>query len=119
MDRLDEIIIDQLSARILQPERLGDLLKTYLKSANNRSAESKERLSRLRQSHKEAEAAITRLLTLVEQGLMEAEDASLKERLIERFGAMSSPPRLPICRSVWRVANRPSRQRKSRSWPSC
>jgi hypothetical protein len=45
-------------------------------------AENKERLSRLRQSHKDAEAAITRLLSLVEQGVMEAEDASLKERLV-------------------------------------
>lgn len=82
MDRLDEIVIDQLSSRILQPGRLGTLLQTYLKTANSRSAENKERLSRLRQSHKDAEAAITRLLSLVEQGVMEAEDASLKERLV-------------------------------------
>jgi DNA invertase Pin-like site-specific DNA recombinase len=82
MQRLDQIVIDELSARVLQPDRLGDLLKAYLKSANNRSAEIKERLSRLRQAHKEAEAAIARLLTLVEQGAMNAEDPSLRERLI-------------------------------------
>jgi hypothetical protein len=82
MDRLDEIVIDELSSRILQPERLGDLLKTYLKSANSRSNENKEWMSRLRQSHRDTETGIRRLLTLVEQGVMEAEDASLKERLV-------------------------------------
>ena len=39
-------------------------------------------MSRLRQSHKDAEAAITRLLSLVEQGVMEVEDASLRERVV-------------------------------------
>ena len=35
-----------------------------------------------RQDHKEAEAGITRLLELVEKGLMDAEDASMRERLV-------------------------------------
>lgn len=36
----------------------------------------------MRQAHKETEAAIVRLLELVEKGVMEAEDPSLKERLV-------------------------------------
>lgn len=66
MRRLDQIVIDELSSRILKPDRLAVLLSSYVKSAGTRSADVKERLSRLRQSHKEAEAAITRLLSLVE-----------------------------------------------------
>lgn len=36
----------------------------------------------MRQAHKKVEAAIVRLLALVEKGLMEAEDPNLKERLV-------------------------------------
>ena len=36
----------------------------------------------MRQDHKETEAAITRLLTLVEKGLMDADEPSMRERLI-------------------------------------
>jgi hypothetical protein len=36
----------------------------------------------MRQDHKEAEAAITHLLTLVEKGLMDADAPSLRERLV-------------------------------------
>gem|GEM_PF-3187076 len=36
----------------------------------------------MRQDHKEAEAGIARLLELVEKGLMDAEDPSLRERLV-------------------------------------
>ncbi|WP_409561755.1 recombinase family protein [Hyphomicrobium sp. MC8b] len=82
MDRLDQIVIDEVSARVLHSDRLSDLLKAYLKSANSRSADIKERLSRLRQAYKDAEAGIARLLTLVEQGVMDAEDGSLRERLV-------------------------------------
>ncbi len=82
MDRLDQIVIDEVNARVLHPDRLSDLLEAYLKSANSRSSQAKEQLSRLRQAHKDAEAGVVRLLTLVEQGVMDAEDASLKERLV-------------------------------------
>lgn len=82
MERLDQIVIDEVSARVLHPDRLSDLLKAYLKAANSRSADVKERLSRLRQAHKDAEAGIVRLLTLVEQGVVDAEDGSLRERLV-------------------------------------
>jgi hypothetical protein len=75
-------VIEEVSSRILQPDRLRLLLEAYLKSTASRADETKERLSQMRQSHKEAEAAIMRLLELVEKGLMEAEDPSLKERLI-------------------------------------
>lgn len=75
-------MIEEVSSRILQPDRLRLLLEAYLKSTASRADETKERLSQMRQSHKEAEAAIMRLLELVEKGLMEAEDPSLKERLI-------------------------------------
>ena len=44
--------------------------------------QNREWLVKLRHAHKEAEAAIARLLELVEKGLMDAEDPALRERLI-------------------------------------
>jgi site-specific DNA recombinase len=82
MDRLDQIVVDELTSRVLQPNRLHALLAGYLKTESSRTDENKGRLSRMRQAHKEAETAIVRLLELVEKGLMEAADPNLKERLV-------------------------------------
>ena len=54
-------MIEEVSSRILQPDRLRLLLEAYLKSTASRADETKERLSQMRQSHKEAEAAIMRV----------------------------------------------------------
>lgn len=82
MDRLDRIVIDELTCRILQPDRLRALLEAYLKSAASQSDKCRGQLARLRQARKETEAGIARLLTLVEQGVMEVEDPNLRERLV-------------------------------------
>lgn len=82
MDRLDEIVLDELASRVLQTDRLHALLDGYLKSSASRADENKDRFRQMRQAHKEAETAIVRLLELVEKGLMEAEDPNLKERLV-------------------------------------
>jgi site-specific DNA recombinase len=82
MDRLDQIVVDKVTDHILDPDQLNALLTGYLKSAATQADENKDQLSRMRQAHKDAEAAIVRLLGLVEKGLMEAEDPNLKERLV-------------------------------------
>jgi site-specific DNA recombinase len=82
MDRLDDIVTGELAKRILRPERLRELLERYLRTASDRQDLNRERLAKLRQAHKDAEAAITRLLGLVEKGLMDVEDPNLRERLI-------------------------------------
>ncbi|TPJ61234.1 hypothetical protein [Mesorhizobium sp. B2-6-1] len=60
----------EIAARVLAPARLGGLLETYTKSSNERAGQIKDQLAQLRHSHKEAEVSITRLLALVEKGLM-------------------------------------------------
>lgn len=82
MDRLDQIVVDEVTSQVLDPDQLHVLLTNYLKSAATQADENKDRLGRMRQAHKDAEAAIVRLLELVERGLMEAEDPNLKERLV-------------------------------------
>ena len=82
MDRLDEIVIGEVGRHLLERDRLRSLLEAYLRSAGDRADQNKQKLARMRQSHKEAESAITRLLKLVEDGVMEANDPSLRERLV-------------------------------------
>jgi hypothetical protein len=48
--RLDQIVIDEVSARVLQPQPL----EMYLKSAQSRAVEDRQRVASLRQAHKEA-----------------------------------------------------------------
>ena len=82
MDRLDEIVIGEIIEHVLDPERLRTLLDVYLQSASERADRNKHQIDRLRQTYRDTQAALARLLSLVEKGLMEAEDPSLKERLL-------------------------------------
>ncbi len=82
MDRLDEIVIGEVTDRLLVPDRLHQLLDAYVRSDSERSDQNRQRVARTRQDHKDTEAAITRLLTLVEKGLMDADDPSMRERLV-------------------------------------
>jgi site-specific DNA recombinase len=82
MDRLDEIVVGEVARRVLEPNRLGEMLQAYVGAGSDREDQNRERLVKLRHAYKEAEAAIARLLELVERGLMDAEDPALRERLI-------------------------------------
>ena len=82
MDKLDGIAIGEATRRILEPQRLTEMLQTYVKIASDREDGDKDRLAKLRHARKEAEAGITRLLGLVESGLMDSCDAALRDGLI-------------------------------------
>ena len=82
MNRLDEFVVGEVARRVLEPGRLGEMLEAYVRTGSEREDQNRQRLSKLRQDHKTAEAAIARLLDLVEKGLMDAEDPALRERLI-------------------------------------
>jgi hypothetical protein len=82
MDKLDGIAIGEVVKRVLEPERLTEMLQSYVKAASERENTDRDRLAKLRHEQKDAEAGIMRLLELVEKGLMHAEDAELRDRLI-------------------------------------
>jgi site-specific DNA recombinase len=82
MDKLDGIVIGEVSKRVLEPEHLTNLLEDYVKESASRGQGDRDRLKKMRLDHSEAEAGIRRLLQLVETGLMHAEDPELKDRLI-------------------------------------
>jgi site-specific DNA recombinase len=82
MDALDGMVLGEVAKIILEPGRLTELLEGYMKSSAERSEAAQAQLANVRHAHKEAEAAIARLLGLVEQGLMDAGDPALRDRLM-------------------------------------
>ena len=82
MDRLDDIVIGEVVEHVLDLDRLRRLLDGYLRSGAERADRNRQQIDRLRQSQRDTQAALVRLLSLVEKGLMEAEDPNLKERLV-------------------------------------
>jgi site-specific DNA recombinase len=82
MDKLDGIVIDELSKRIIQPERLNIMLHDFVRASADQNNSARSRLSELRHQLKEAENGLARLLELIEKGLMHPDDPALKDRLI-------------------------------------
>jgi site-specific DNA recombinase len=82
MHKLDEIVVGEVARLVLDPERLRITLDAYVQSAAVQADAAKAQLAKLRHDHTAAAAGITRLLELVEKGLMEAEDPMMRERLV-------------------------------------
>src|SRR3546814_9458239 len=82
MDKLDGIVIGEVTKQILQPEHLVGLLGDYLRTALEREDRNRDQLRQMRPDPKESEAGIARLLELAGKGLMDAEDGSMRERLV-------------------------------------
>ena len=82
MDKLDGIVLAEVTKRVLQPKRLGTMLDAYVRTELERDDRNREDMRQFRQDYKEAEAGIARLLELVEKGLLDAEDSRSRERLV-------------------------------------
>ena len=68
MDAHDAIVLGEVAKVVLEPGHLAKLFEGYLRTSAERSEAAHAQLAKVRQAHKEAEAAIARLLGLVEQG---------------------------------------------------
>ena len=81
MDRLDGLVLERLASKLFEPDRFEQLLHRFIDSQESNTAARKERLRQARDARGATQAAIARLLTLVETGAMEPDDPELKERL--------------------------------------
>ena len=82
MEKLDEIVVGEVVREVLDPDRLTVMLDAYTQSAAAQADGAKAQLAKRRHEHTAAIAGITRLLELVEKGVMEAEDPAMRERLV-------------------------------------
>jgi DNA invertase Pin-like site-specific DNA recombinase len=81
MENLDQLVLDALAERVLQPERLEELLKAYLARSADADAFRRQRMARLRKEATEAAGAKTRLMKLVASGSLEPDDPDLVDQL--------------------------------------
>jgi hypothetical protein len=81
MGSLDDLVLDQLSERIFQSERLTDPLAGYLDQSRDAEQQRRQRTGRLKAELTEVEGAIQSLLVMVEKGLMDVDDPALGDRL--------------------------------------
>lgn len=80
IDRLDDLVTDQIIDRLLQPQRLEALLATLAARRAERSTSVDERILALEQRAVEADQRLRRLYRMVEDDVTELDDL-LKDRL--------------------------------------
>lgn len=86
MDALDGAVIDAFAGRILNPERLGDLIGTYLARSSEGDAERQARIARLKAEVTEASGAKAKLIRLVANGTLPDDDPELTRELRQADG---------------------------------
>ncbi len=89
-DKLDAIVLETLEKRILEPARLQALLADVLDTSDEQRARREKECAAAKAEHTRCGTAITRLLQLIEQGLMDGRDPAFAERLAENKAAQAA-----------------------------
>ena len=80
-ETLDEVVLDALLDRVLDPDHLQQLLAGLLERSDEADGRRRRALAVARTTRTEAEKAIGNLLTLVEKGTMPADSREVVERI--------------------------------------
>ncbi|MGO1164772.1 recombinase zinc beta ribbon domain-containing protein [Brucella sp. C7-11G] len=81
MDKLDQIVTDQLNASLFTPERVRAILGGLMARQSLRSEDHAQRLTALQNKVADCESRLSRLYAAIENGIADASDPTLKERL--------------------------------------
>jgi hypothetical protein len=81
MDRLDQAVMDRVADKLLTPDHVSDLLRGLMDRQMRRDADYAGRLTALRGTLAEAEARLARLYQAIENGIADANDPTLKQRI--------------------------------------
>jgi site-specific DNA recombinase len=81
MPKVDQIVLSALADHIFTPARLVDLVSGHLDQARKDAQQQRSQAGQLKAELTEVEGAITRLIGMVEIGMMALDDPSLRERL--------------------------------------
>jgi site-specific DNA recombinase len=80
MEDLDQTVIGEVSKRVLEPQRLTEMLRDYVKASARKGVAESDRLTALRRELSETEARLTRAMELIESGLEDVNDRLFRER---------------------------------------
>ncbi|MGB3540068.1 MAG: recombinase family protein [Mesorhizobium sp.] len=81
MEKLDRLVTERLADRLLTPERIGDLLAGLMQRQAAKDEDHATRLSALRAKLADAMARLDRLYAAIENGIADAGDQTLKDRI--------------------------------------
>jgi Recombinase zinc beta ribbon domain/Recombinase len=83
MDKLDHVVADYIEHRLLQPERLEEILSSVLDRRQERAERRTTHIAELRKRAAEADAKLKRLYDAIENGIADLSDPMLKDRVTE------------------------------------
>lgn len=81
MDKLDDLVVERLASQLLTPEHVGQLLRGLMDRQTAKDEDYANRLTALRGKLADAEGRLRRLYQLVENGMADFNDPTLKDRI--------------------------------------
>ena len=83
MEKLDRAVVDHLEWRLLDPQRLAKMMDQLLERREEWNERRRGHITELRKRSAEAEAKLKRVYEAIENGVINATDPSLKDRIAE------------------------------------
>jgi site-specific DNA recombinase len=83
MKKLDDLVAGHLADRLLDPERLSEILASVLDLRKDRAERRREHIAELNRRAAEADARLRRLYGAIESGVADLDDPAPKERVAE------------------------------------
>ena len=81
MEKLDNLVAGHIEDRLLQPERLEEVLASVLDRRQERADRRREHIAELNQRAAEADLRLKRLYGAIESGVADLDDPALKDRI--------------------------------------
>ena len=82
MEKLDDLVAKHIADRLLQPERLEEVLASVLDRRQERAERRREHIAELNKRATETELRLNRLYDAIEAGVADLDDPALKERIV-------------------------------------
>ena len=83
MEKLDTLVAGHIEQRLLQPERLEEILSPVLDRREERAERRRAHIAELHKRAAEADAELKRLYDAIENGVADLDDPMLKDRIAE------------------------------------
>jgi site-specific DNA recombinase len=83
MPKLDDLVAEHLETRLLEPERLEEILSVMLERRQDRAERRGQHIAELGKKVAESGARLKRLYDAIENGVADLDDPALKERIAE------------------------------------
>jgi site-specific DNA recombinase len=81
MEKLDNLVVEHIAERLLQPERLEEVLASVLDRRQERASRRREHIAELNKRAAETDLRLKRLYDAIEAGIADLADSALKERI--------------------------------------